>query len=117
MIGRVDYARVQLIDDAIQPLAISGASMLSSTTRADGFVIVPQDSEGYAEGTEVELFLYDLVHTELLCMGAFIGRTRYGNRDKQQVREDDFASSIQIGIAQLPRSALKAFATINHEGH
>jgi molybdopterin molybdotransferase len=59
VIGRVDYARVQLIDDAIEPLAISGASMLSSTTRADGFVIVPQDSEGYAEGTEVELFLYD----------------------------------------------------------
>ncbi len=58
-IGRVDYARVRVVDDEIEPLAISGASMLSSTTRADGFVIIPQDSEGYAEGTELELFLYD----------------------------------------------------------
>ena len=58
---------------------------------------------------QVELFLLldDLVHTELCCMEAFIGKTRYGIRDKQPVREDDFASSIQIGIAQFPRSALK----------
>ena len=56
---------------------------------------------------QVELFLLldDLVHTELCCMGAFIGVRRYGCR--QPVREDDFASTIQIGIAQFPRSALK----------
>ncbi len=60
MIGRVDYARVRLIDDQVQPLAVSGASMLSSATRADGFVIIPQDSEGYAEGADVTGFLYDL---------------------------------------------------------
>lgn len=59
MVGRVDYARVKLVDEQIEPLAISGAAILSSTTRADGFVVVPEDSEGYAEGTEVELFLYD----------------------------------------------------------
>ena len=58
-VGRVDYARVKIVDDQIEPLAISGASVLSSTTRADGFVVVPEDSEGYAEGSEVELFLYD----------------------------------------------------------
>ena len=51
--------------------------------------------------------LDDLVHTYLCCMGSFIGRRRYGIRDKQPVREDDFASSLQIGIAQFPRSALK----------
>lgn len=59
VVGRVDYARVQLADGRVEPLAISGASMLTSTTRADGFVIVPGDSEGYAEGAEVEVFLYD----------------------------------------------------------
>jgi molybdopterin molybdotransferase len=58
-VGRVDYARVKLVEEEIEPLAISGAAILSSTTRADGFVVVPEDSEGYAEGTEVELFLYD----------------------------------------------------------
>lgn len=58
LIGRLDYARVQLIDGAVEPLAVSGASMLSSTTRADGFVIVPCDSEGFPPGTEVEVWLY-----------------------------------------------------------
>jgi molybdopterin molybdotransferase len=57
-IGRLDYARVQLVDGSVAPLAVSGASVLSSTTRADGFVIVPADSEGFAPGTEVEVWLY-----------------------------------------------------------
>lgn len=58
-VGRVDYARVKVTDDGVEPLAISGASMLSSTTRADGFVVIPGDSEGFAAGAEVEVFLYD----------------------------------------------------------
>lgn len=57
-VGRVDYARVQVRGLEAEPLAISGASILSSTTRADGFVIVPADSEGYPPGAEVEVFLY-----------------------------------------------------------
>lgn len=58
-VGRVDYARVQVRGDAAEPLAISGAAILSSTTRADGFVIVPADSEGYPPGAEVEVLLYE----------------------------------------------------------
>ncbi len=58
-IGRVDYARVRLIKDQVEPIAISGASVLSSTTRADGFVIVPSNSEGYAEGSLVKTWLYE----------------------------------------------------------
>ncbi len=58
-IGRLDYARVQLDGDQVEPLAIGRASVLSSTTRADGFVIIPDDSEGFAEGTEVDVLLYD----------------------------------------------------------
>ena len=57
-IGRVDYARVTVVDGQVEPIAISGASMLSSTTRADGFVVVPADSEGSAPETVVEVFLY-----------------------------------------------------------
>jgi molybdopterin molybdotransferase len=59
-VGRVDYARVQIQADRVEPLAISGASVLSSTTRADGFVVVPSDSEGYPAGAAVDVFLYDL---------------------------------------------------------
>ncbi|MDG2382496.1 MAG: molybdopterin molybdotransferase MoeA [Pirellulaceae bacterium] len=58
-VGRVDYARVSIVDQAIDPLAISGASLLSSTTRADGFVIIPTDSEGYPPEHQTEVFLYD----------------------------------------------------------
>jgi molybdopterin molybdotransferase len=57
-IGRLDYARVQMVNGAVEPHAVGGASVLSSTTRADGFVIGPDDSEGFAPGTEVEVWLY-----------------------------------------------------------
>ena len=60
-IGRVDYARVKVQDGRVDPLAISGASILSSTTRADGFVITPADSEGLPADAPVEVFLYDAV--------------------------------------------------------
>jgi molybdopterin molybdotransferase len=58
-VGRLDYVRVRLVAGGVEPLAIGGASILSSTTRADGFVVVPEDSEGYPPGAEVEVFLYD----------------------------------------------------------
>jgi molybdopterin molybdotransferase len=57
-IGRLDYARVKIADGLVEPLAIAGASLLSSTTRADGFVIIDDDSEGFAAGAEVEVWLY-----------------------------------------------------------
>ncbi len=58
-VGRLDYLRVRLADGHVEPLAVGGASLLSSTTRADGFVLVPADSEGAPAGAEVEVFLYD----------------------------------------------------------
>ena len=63
-IGRVDYCRVRQTAEGIEPLALSGASVLSSTTRADGFVIVPEMSEGYGPGTEVTVYWYDEVPAE-----------------------------------------------------
>lgn len=58
-VGRLDYLRVRLVDGQVEPLAVGGASLLSSTTRADGFVLVPADSEGAPAGAEVDVFLYD----------------------------------------------------------
>ena len=58
-IGRLDYARVKIVGDLVEPLAVGGASLLSSTTRADGFVIVGDDSEGFGAGTDVKVWLYD----------------------------------------------------------
>jgi molybdopterin molybdotransferase len=58
-VGRVDYVRVKVIGDRIEPLAVSGAGLLSTTTAADGFVLVERDREGHAAGEEVTVFLYD----------------------------------------------------------
>ena len=49
---------VRLAGERAEPLSVSGASVLSSTTRADGFVIVDQDSEGFAAGADVIVWLY-----------------------------------------------------------
>ena len=59
VVGRQDYARVLVSGCDVDPIAIAGASVLSSTSRAHGFVVVPTDSEGYPPGAEVEVFLYD----------------------------------------------------------
>jgi molybdopterin molybdotransferase len=58
-LGRVDYARVRVGPAGVEPLAISGASILTSTTRADGFVVVPAGREGYPAGEVVRVWLYD----------------------------------------------------------
>jgi molybdopterin molybdotransferase len=58
-IGRVDYVRVAIEDGRVVPLATSGASILSSTVRAAGCVIVPRGREGMAEGEEALVLLYD----------------------------------------------------------
>jgi molybdopterin molybdotransferase len=57
-IGRTDYARVILDEELVNPVAISGSSVLSSVTRASGFVVIPAALEGYAEGTEVTVHCY-----------------------------------------------------------
>ena len=58
-VGRTDYVRVAWDAGKVLPLATSGASILSSTVRAFGAVIVPREREGMAEGDEVEVLLYD----------------------------------------------------------
>jgi molybdopterin molybdotransferase len=59
-VGRVDYVRVMVKNRQVEPLATSGAAILSSTTRADGFVLVPRDSEGHAPGEIVRVYFYDV---------------------------------------------------------
>jgi len=61
-LGRADIVRVkvrakggELVAD---PIRVTGSSVLSSMTKADGFVIVPEDVEGLDEGSVVEVELY-----------------------------------------------------------
>lgn len=60
-IGRTDYTRVRIVDGLVRPVAVAGASVLSSVTGADGFVVVPAGSEGYDEGVAVDVHCYGRV--------------------------------------------------------
>jgi molybdopterin molybdotransferase len=59
VLGRTDYVRVVVDGDEVTPIMTAGASIISSTTRADGVVIVDSGREGHGEGEWVEVLLYD----------------------------------------------------------
>lgn len=58
-VGRTDYVRVAIENGCAVPIATSGASILSSTVRAAGFVVVARELEGMPEGALVDVLLYD----------------------------------------------------------
>ena len=57
-LGRLEVCRVRLEGGMAVPVAVSEARLLASAVRADGFVLVPVNSEGYAEGSEVSVHVY-----------------------------------------------------------
>jgi molybdopterin molybdotransferase len=57
-LGRVDYLRVRVEEGRVVPLTSRGAGVLSTAVRADGFVVVPRDAEGYPEGASVVVHRY-----------------------------------------------------------
>lgn len=57
-LGRLEFCRVRLEGDRAVPLAVSEGRLLASAVAADGFVIIPMHSEGYPEGTEVEVHVF-----------------------------------------------------------
>ena len=58
-IGRIEYVRLRIENERAFIIAAGGASILSSTTQADGFLLTEEDSEGFAEGEQVQVWLYD----------------------------------------------------------
>jgi molybdopterin molybdotransferase len=57
--GYLSMVRVALKDGEAEPIMISGAGILSSVARADGFVIVPEELEGLEAGETVEVNLFE----------------------------------------------------------
>jgi molybdopterin molybdotransferase len=61
-LGRADVVRIKLRyasgELLAEPIRITGSSILSSMTDADGFVVVPENMEGFREGAIVEAELY-----------------------------------------------------------
>jgi molybdopterin molybdotransferase len=59
--GRLDYVRVRIVRGAAELLGSgkgSGAAVLTSTTLADGFVLVPPERERIQDGEPVTVYLY-----------------------------------------------------------
>jgi len=57
--GYKTFARVKLDKGKAIPLATTGAGILSSVSKADGFVILPENVEGLNAGEEVEVVLIE----------------------------------------------------------
>jgi molybdopterin molybdotransferase len=57
--GYKTFARVKLKNGKAMPLATSGAGILSSVSKADGFVIIPENVEGIGKGEEVDVVLIE----------------------------------------------------------
>lgn len=57
--GYLSLVRVALKDGVAEPIMISGAGILSSVARADGFVLVAEEREGIEEGESVEVVLFE----------------------------------------------------------
>jgi molybdopterin molybdotransferase len=55
--GRLDVVQVAVRDGVASPL-FGASALLSVLTRADGYVVVPDDATGLPGGTEVDVTLY-----------------------------------------------------------
>ncbi|PWG73505.1 hypothetical protein DF186_22730 [Enterococcus hirae] len=58
-LGRLECCRVRVSGGHADPIAVSDNRTLSTAVRADGFVLVPEQSEGFAPGGEVAVYMYD----------------------------------------------------------
>jgi molybdopterin molybdotransferase len=58
-IGYVNFIRVIFEEGRVRPLTGARAGVLSSVAKADGFVLIPENVEGYEEGEEVDVFLIE----------------------------------------------------------
>ena len=64
-IGFTDLVRVRMARGRAAPLGSADQGGLASAVRADGFVIVPETSEGYPPGSSVRVHLYEDQRGEL----------------------------------------------------
>jgi molybdopterin biosynthesis enzyme len=57
-IGCLELCRVRISDGRAEPLAVVDGR-LRTAVEADGFILIPTQSEGYDAGTELSVYLYD----------------------------------------------------------
>ncbi len=63
--GMRSYVRVKLVKHGdsyiVEPLRLTGSGLISTLTEANGLLVIPENLEGYDEGEEVEVELFDPV--------------------------------------------------------
>lgn len=61
--GMSSFVRVRVIKNGdkyiIEPLMLTGSGLISTLTKANGLLVIPENLEGYDEGEEVEVELFD----------------------------------------------------------
>lgn len=57
-LGRTDFARVRIKDGQAEPLATGGAGRLSTVALADGFVLIPPETEALSAGELVIVHMF-----------------------------------------------------------
>ncbi|XRO75305.1 molybdopterin molybdotransferase MoeA [Methanocaldococcus sp. 28A] len=56
-LGRVDFVRVK-VDKEVEPIRITGSGVISSLTKSDGYILIPENVEGYEKGELVDVYLF-----------------------------------------------------------
>jgi len=68
VLGSRTYVRVRVREEGgntfAEPVSVSGAGILSSLVRSNGFIIIPENVEGYEEGELVEIELFRPVESD-----------------------------------------------------
>ena len=57
-LGRYEFVKVWYEDGKAKPIKKKGSGIISSLVESNGYLVIPEDSEGYLEGEEVEVTLY-----------------------------------------------------------
>ncbi|MEM3398371.1 MAG: molybdopterin molybdotransferase MoeA [Nitrososphaerota archaeon] len=69
--GMRSYLRVKVSkhEDVylVEPLRLTGSGLISTLTEANGILVIPENMEGYEEGDEVEVELFDPVAESLMA--------------------------------------------------
>jgi len=55
-LGRVDFVRVK-VDIEVEPIRITGSGVISSLIKSDGYILIPENVEGYEKGELVDVYL------------------------------------------------------------
>lgn len=57
-LGRYEFVKVRYENGVARPIKKKGSGIISSVVESNGYIGIPEDSEGYLEGETVEVVLY-----------------------------------------------------------